>query len=614
MGETEVRTNERKKTESESSTSSSSSSSSASSSEFSLVLSVSPYSLPPSPDGGWGWMVVFSAFMTMLISDGFAFSFGVLYAELLEVFGESKSDTSWIASLFYGVPLICGPVSGALATRYGCRKIQIIGGLIAFAGVFASSFATSVWMLCFTLGTVAGIGMSMGYVTSMVMVAFYFEKKRALATGLAVCGSGIGTFLFAPLIEFLIEKYTWRGSFVILSGITLNLVVCGCFYRPLRLSPQQKWQKKLEIFERLSKTISRSISRTSISDILIRSRHTSHTDDGDSSSENENEAAIVSHSHIQLPTYLNDESKDTMVEIEPNGAWSHHIIKVKRSRSSAVSPSLESTNDVKPLARTSLANTEDTSSALPCGKQLKTAYKTNNSKQRAQDNYLAKPLYRKDLFYRGNLMKLATYQTKSSSCPELHHTSIGEESSSDEESEDECCKVPRCKLSRKKKRELRRLFDLSVFRHPVFILFLVSNFVLYFWYDVPYVFMVDRAHELGISDPSFMISVLGIVNTIGQIVYGIIGDRDIDLYLFYGLSIGLSGVSVLLVPLFTDYSLLCVLSGLYGCFISANYALTTVILAEIVGMDKLTTAYSITLLVQGIGNMVGPPVAGEFLI
>ncbi len=27
----------------------------------------------------------------------------------------------------------------------------------------------------------------------------YFEKKRAFATGIAVCGSGLGTFIMAPV-------------------------------------------------------------------------------------------------------------------------------------------------------------------------------------------------------------------------------------------------------------------------------------------------------------------------------------------------------------------------------------------------------------------------------
>ena len=49
-------------------------------------------------------------------------------------------------------------------------------------------------------------------------VGFYFEKKRAIATGLAVCGSGIGTFIFAPLCNLLVEEYTWKGATLILAG------------------------------------------------------------------------------------------------------------------------------------------------------------------------------------------------------------------------------------------------------------------------------------------------------------------------------------------------------------------------------------------------------------
>jgi MFS family permease len=44
------------------------------------------------------------------------------------------------------------------------------------------------------------------------MVGYYFDKKRAMATGIAVCGSGIGTFIFAPLASYLVQEYTWRVS------------------------------------------------------------------------------------------------------------------------------------------------------------------------------------------------------------------------------------------------------------------------------------------------------------------------------------------------------------------------------------------------------------------
>ena len=49
------------------------------------------------------------------------------------------------------------------------------------------------------VSTPAGISFGLMYLPSIVIVGYYFDKKRAFATGLAVCGSGIGTFLFAPL-------------------------------------------------------------------------------------------------------------------------------------------------------------------------------------------------------------------------------------------------------------------------------------------------------------------------------------------------------------------------------------------------------------------------------
>lgn len=74
------------------------------------------------------------------------------------------------------------------------------------------------------------------WVACVVTVSHYFKDKRAFAMGLAVCGSGIGTFIFAPLTEYLVEKYTWKGAVLIEAGIMLNCVVGGMFFRPLPLS------------------------------------------------------------------------------------------------------------------------------------------------------------------------------------------------------------------------------------------------------------------------------------------------------------------------------------------------------------------------------------------
>ena len=71
------------------------------------------------------------------------------------------------------------------------------------------------------------------YLPAMIIVGFYFEKRRAFATGVAVCGSGIGMFIFAPPCEMLLNVYGWKGATWIIAGIALNGVVAGALFKPL---------------------------------------------------------------------------------------------------------------------------------------------------------------------------------------------------------------------------------------------------------------------------------------------------------------------------------------------------------------------------------------------
>ncbi|MPC35452.1 Monocarboxylate transporter 13 [Portunus trituberculatus] len=138
------------------------------------------------PDGGWGWVVVAASFMCNAVVDGIIFSCGMLLHLFKEEFGVSTSDVAWVSSLLGGFYLI------------------------------------------------VGIGFGLIYVPAVIATGFYFEKRRALATGIAVCGSGIGTFIFAALNSFLIPSFGWRWTLVVYAGITLSCVVFGLAFRPLK--------------------------------------------------------------------------------------------------------------------------------------------------------------------------------------------------------------------------------------------------------------------------------------------------------------------------------------------------------------------------------------------
>ncbi|OQR75889.1 hypothetical protein BIW11_08132 [Tropilaelaps mercedesae] len=186
----------------------------------------------PPPDGGWGWMVVFASFAVNLISDGVSLSFGLFLPDLTSYFAVGKGHAAWVASLFLSMPLLAGPVASWLTDRYGCRRVCIAGSVLAALGFFFSFFSDSLALLYVTF-SLAGFGLALCYVTSIVIVAYYFEKKRCLATGLSVCGSGVGTFVFAPLTYYLVEKFMWRGTLLILAGVFLNMILSGALMRDL---------------------------------------------------------------------------------------------------------------------------------------------------------------------------------------------------------------------------------------------------------------------------------------------------------------------------------------------------------------------------------------------
>lgn len=71
------------------------------------------------------------------------------------------------------------------------------------------------------------------------------------------------------------------------------------------------------------------------------------------------------------------------------------------------------------------------------------------------------------------------------------------------------------------------------------------------------------------------------------------------------------GLATILMTTFTSsYYLLMATSAAFGLFFASNFSFTPVILVELIPLERFTTAYGLSLLCQGIGNLLGPPLAG----
>ena len=76
------------------------------------------------------------------------------------------------------------------------------------------------------------------------MVSYYFDKHRSFAMGLTVMGSGVGTVFLPPILQYSIELYGWRPTFLLLGAFVLNCIACGIVLLPIK--PTKVWVKKCD--------------------------------------------------------------------------------------------------------------------------------------------------------------------------------------------------------------------------------------------------------------------------------------------------------------------------------------------------------------------------------
>ncbi|UCD71975.1 MAG: MFS transporter, partial [Syntrophobacterales bacterium] len=57
------------------------------------------------------------------------------------------------------------------------------------------------------------------------ILSHWFEKKRGVASGIAVSGMGLGTFILVPLSQHFIALWGWRFAFVVLGVLVLILLL-----------------------------------------------------------------------------------------------------------------------------------------------------------------------------------------------------------------------------------------------------------------------------------------------------------------------------------------------------------------------------------------------------
>lgn len=705
--------------------------------------------IPTPPDGGWGWVIVGASLISNIIVDGVAYSFGVFMDEFVNYFKASKSKTALVGSVLAGTYLCAGPIVSAFTNRYGCRPVAIVGSIIGAFAFLLATLSPNVDILIVLYGAVGGFGLGLIYLPSIVSVGYYFDRRRAIATGIAVCGSGFGAFIFAPLGQFLLSIYDWKNALYIVAGLILNGAVCGSLMRPLeaprnkkygrKLAPreknmidrikeqtkrgrtdsetsaidetraiyetntvfqkvqlaklqrenqlnedeselgslpstiflkrqdsEQKRPKKLSLSDR-GDTVSKASTPSELPKIVVHDPVTSKSPSPNSDTTVTNESSKVQQDTTgsRTTSLRRQDSEQTSSPKSVTRASSKATTPQKRHQSDEISPSPSISTPATPvtpeesitggdktLSSSGNFKKENSSSRPIVGSMpncLPTETKESNTPLLAEDrkhllvkhnkdgtkeywnrssdfavsNFrsnkdlivpkedYARPLYRKDIFYSGSIIHIPQFQSQ----PDMNSyitsiTTIPGTLMVEKESWiwDYIC------ISKAAKDTLREMLDFSLLIDPAFGIVCFANVLVFLGYFIPFVFLRDRAtEELNITpeNAAFLLSIIGITNTIGRVMTGALADlRKVDSLIINNISLIITGLATALSPLCKSYVTLCIYTAVFGLNAAAFISLTSIIICDLLGLDKLTNAFGLLSLVRGISTILGPPLAG----
>ncbi|XP_014676343.1 PREDICTED: monocarboxylate transporter 1-like [Priapulus caudatus] len=133
-------------------------------------------------------------------------------------FRTNRSVTAWASSNCY-----CRPIRDT--------KTVIAAYVVAAFACAGGAFAPNISTLIISCGVIAGACGGITFVAGVAIIGEYFEIWQGMAFAIASTGIGIAPLMLAPLQQYLIDVYTWRGALFISAGVLLNGCVVGAIMR-----------------------------------------------------------------------------------------------------------------------------------------------------------------------------------------------------------------------------------------------------------------------------------------------------------------------------------------------------------------------------------------------
>ncbi|CAL1545346.1 unnamed protein product [Lymnaea stagnalis] len=553
-------------------------------------------------DRGWAWVVVVGCFGMHVLVVGGVKSFGVLFVEFQDMYGVKAGDLGIIQGMAQTLMMALGLFANLLAVKFNARKVVFAGGLLTSLGFILSAYLPSFWPLYITYGLITGFGFGLSYSPCVVMVGHHFNKRRSLANGLSVAGSGVGSFILPNLMRLMLEKYNLSGCLLILGGIMLNVCVFAMLLRPLSsYSPSKKFRKSPQ--HRIVKIDKQTYIRCGEGEAnpdtsfqmginqLITGNDRSDSCENISS----NNVSNKEQSHLtERSDKINGKNRLNMeFNVSENGIKRLNDIEAEQTCLIRESDNAGISDNVKSCMSDQNQITSLDFSTEICNLNLQEMEIVEIEELGQLSSKPSRDVSHSDLFM-ASLQNIPSEDLQDISPDFL---SFSRDAT----------------IGSKKPVKKQKLFNWSLFKNPVFLIYAISCGLANFGYPNVFFMLPAFAESNGQdrSNSALLVSIIGITDLMGRLFLGWFS----DLNLFpkrYGFitCIGISACLNLVAPVMTSFAAMAAYAALYGFFGGSYWALIAVLLAEALGVEKLSSSFGLITVFMSVSLLPGPAICG----
>ena len=186
----------------------------------------------------YGWIIVVSAFFILATNSLAIYGFGVFLTPLTGEFSWNRGALSAAFSAGILVAGLLATIAGRISDRYGPRLLVTIAAVAMSIGFALMSRITALWQAYLIWGVFLGIGIGGTIVPLNTTIPRWFSTNVGMAIAIPTAGFGAGSVLSPLLVQWMVDSFSWRTTFVVL-GI-IRFVIALPLSLLLKKAPQDE--------------------------------------------------------------------------------------------------------------------------------------------------------------------------------------------------------------------------------------------------------------------------------------------------------------------------------------------------------------------------------------